>query len=260
MAKKDPLAAKQAKQKKLAIGGGVLLLAVLAFQVPRTMKMLHSPGNVTTSASTAPAATTPGATPLAPPSLDGSSASTATAGTDGSSGNTGASTSSDGVIDPSNPLPANSGQLISFNRFKSKDPFVQQVNDCTSGDCAGASASGASASGATGSGSGGTSGAGTNGTSTSTGGSRGSAAVARATTASISVNGAVSKVTMGHTFPSGDPVFVLVSLTAKQAKISISGGSLATGAATVTLRLGKPVKLQNTADGTLYTLRLVGTS
>ncbi len=267
--KKDPLKAKQAKQKKLAIGGGVLLLAVLAFQVPRTMKMLHSPGNVTTSASTAPAATTPGSTPLAPPSLDGSSAATASAGTTGSSG-TGSATSADGVVDASSGMPANSGQLISFNSFKSKDPFVQQVQDCPNGACsapATPAASGSSSGGSGSTGSGTSSSSGTKKVSTSGGGlgsgsSNGTTSFAaqKATTATIAVNGVASKVTVGHTFPSSKPVFVLVSLTPKQAKISISGGSLDSGAATFTLGLGKTLKLQNTADGTIYTLTLAGTS
>ncbi len=48
-----------------------------------------------------------------------------------------------------------------------------------------------------------------------------------------------------------------MSLTAKAAKISIAGGSLANGS-TVTLSLGKPVTLMNTADGTRYVLVYVG--
>lgn len=259
-AKKDPLKAKQAKQKKLAIGGGVLLLALLAFQVPRTMKMLHPAGNVTTSASTAPATTTPGATPLAPPTLDGSSGSTASA----PAGNgTGSATSADGVVDASTPLPASSGQLVSFNRFKTKDPFVQQVQDCTSGACSGAStaapASASTSPAGTSSGSG-ASGAAAPTASAGAGGSGQTGSPLKATKASISVNGVVSKVAVGKTFPAGNPVFALASLTTKAAKIAISGGSLQGGAATVTLGLGKTLKLQNTADGALYTLTLVSTS
>ena len=52
------------------------------------------------------------------------------------------------------------------------------------------------------------------------------------------------------------PVFHLVSVTAHTAKISIAGGSYATGAQTVTLRENRPVTLMNTADGTRYTLIL----
>src|SRR5436305_5160107 len=108
MAKKvDPVAAKAAKQKKLAIVGGVLLLAVLAFQVPRTMKMLNGGGNVTPPASTVAVGTTATTgTSLAPPTLDGS---TSAAGSDATTGSS-AQTSADGVSDPSAPLPPNSGQ------------------------------------------------------------------------------------------------------------------------------------------------------
>ena len=256
MAKKkfDPKA-KAKRQKMIAAVGGVLLLGLLAFQVPRTMKLLHSPGNVTTSASTAPAATTAGSTPLAPPSLDGSSASTASGGTTGSS-DTASATSADGVVDASSGMPASSGQLIAFNRFKSKDPFVQQVADCATGDCSSTTPPAGASGAASGTGSGGTT-----GTSSSSGRSGSSGSSLKAvTTASISVNGTVSKVAVGKTFPSADPVFVLDSLKQKSAKISISGGSLEGGAPSITLSLGKTVKLQNTADGTLYTLTLVGTS
>ncbi len=58
------------------------------------------------------------------------------------------------------------------------------------------------------------------------------------------------------TDPSLVPIFHLVSVTAHTAKISIAGGSYATGAQTVTLRENKPVTLMNTADGTRYTLIL----
>jgi hypothetical protein len=58
------------------------------------------------------------------------------------------------------------------------------------------------------------------------------------------------------TDPAAVPVFHLVSVTAHTARISIAGGSYATGAQTVTLRENKPVTLMNTADGTRYTLIL----
>ena len=42
MAKKiDPIKAKAAKQKKIAIGGAVLLVLLMAVEVPKTMKRLH---------------------------------------------------------------------------------------------------------------------------------------------------------------------------------------------------------------------------
>jgi hypothetical protein len=260
-AKKDPLKEKQARQKKIAIVGGILLVGVMAFQIPRTMKMLHSSTPETTAASTT-ASATPGSTPLAPPSLDGSTASSASAGT----GSAGGATSADGVVDASSPLPASSGQLVSFSRFKTKDPFAQQVQDCANG-CASTPPAGATAGSTTSTGSGTVSGTttvpGVTGTGTNTPGSSPGSSGSSApnpTSASISVNGATSRVTVGQTFPSKTPVFVLVSLTSKAAKISISGGSIEGGAPTVTLTLGKTVRLQNTSDGALYVLRLAGTA
>ena len=77
MAKKkfDPKA-KAKRQKMIAAVGGVLLIGLLAFQVPRTMKMLKQ-NQGTSSSSTAATSTTavPGSTPLAPPALDGWAAS-----------------------------------------------------------------------------------------------------------------------------------------------------------------------------------------
>jgi hypothetical protein len=76
----------------------------------------------------------------------------------------------------------------------------------------------------------------------------------------ISVNAVKEGVNLDADFPAASPVFHLVSLTPKTAKISVAGGSLASGAPTLTLRLGKPVTLANTADGTRYRLVLVSTA
>jgi hypothetical protein len=266
MAKKiDPAVAKAAKQKKLAIVGGVLLLGLLAFQVPRTMKMLHGQGTVTTSASTAPASTTAtGSTPLAPPALDGGSTSAAASGTSGTS----AETSDDGVTDPSTPLPPTSGQLRSFSQFKSKDPFQQQVHDCVSGDscAAGPAPSGGSGgsptSAASGGGSSGVLGGGgsTAGASPAKSSPSAAAAARKPTTATISVNGTVEKVRVKAGFPAADPVFVLVAVTSKEAMIGIAGGSLESGADAIGLKVGRTLKLQNTADSATYVLKLVAVS
>src|SRR5581483_4339753 len=71
-------------------------------------------------------------------------------------------------------------------------------------------------------------------------------------------------VQVGSDFPTagvvfsqvGAPLFHLLSLTQKAAKVTIAGGSYANGAAALTLTVGQPVTLQNTADGTRYTLLL----
>jgi hypothetical protein len=259
MAKKkaDPKA-KAKRQKVFVAVGGVLLLGVLAIQVPRTMKMLK-PQDQTASSSTSSVATstTAGSTPLAPPTLDGAAAAAPGSGAPTSAASS--ATSADGVSDPSNPLPPNAGQLVSFSKFKSKDPFHQQVdvNCAAAGGCAsGSTKPSSSKTPATAPGS------------TSSVGSTPSALIThaskpvpmKATTATISVNGVGSTVAVGSAFPAGVPVFTLVSLTSGGAKIGIAGGSYEDGAATATLKKGRTVTLMNTADGRRYVLRLVAAS
>jgi hypothetical protein len=60
-------------------------------------------------------------------------------------------------------------------------------------------------------------------------------------------------------FPTGQPLFTLVSLTKDAAEIAVSGGSYQNGAPTVTLKKGKTLTLMNTADGARYELLLVAT-
>jgi hypothetical protein len=85
----------------------------------------------------------------------------------------------------------------------------------------------------------------------------------------ISLNGTLYTVAVGTDFPTASstdasvvPLFHLISATAHSAKISIVGGSYASGAPAVTLLENKPVTLMNTADGTRYKLILkpVGTA
>src|SRR5919201_4424669 len=82
MAKKiDPVKAKEAKQKKIAIGGAVLLVLLLAVEVPKTMKRLHgSSGPDWRTAQPAPTAGTTAAPPtgLAAPTLAGGNPAPAT--------------------------------------------------------------------------------------------------------------------------------------------------------------------------------------
>jgi hypothetical protein len=248
MAKKIDPKAKAKRQKIYAGIGGVILLAVLAFQVPRTLKMMH-PADASSS-SPAPA-TTPASTPtpISAPSLSGGNAAAASAAPGG-----------DGITDPDAvPLPQ-SGQLLAFGLFRSKDPFVQQLNlngaTGPAGPVSPGGPTGASGPAAGGSGAGGGGGS----TPTSTPASTPAAPATPLTTAVISVNGAPESVQVGGTFPTADPYFKLVSLTKKGAKISIAGGSLENGAPTVTLTKSKALTLMNTADGTRYVLRLVSIS
>ena len=255
MAKKkvDPKA-KAKRQKVILAVGSVLLLGVLAIQVPRTMKMLK-PQDQSLSSSTSSVATptTAGSTPLAPPTLDGAAAASPGASAAPSSAASSA-TSADGVSDPSNPLLPNAGQLVSFSKFKSKDPFHQQIaTEClsaaASGDCAARAGSARPASKTS---------AGSTASALITGSPK--PVAVKAATARISVNGTGNNVTVGSSFPAGAPVFTLVSLTSSGAKIGIAGGSYENGAPTVSLKKGGTVTLMNTADGTRYVLRFVATA
>jgi hypothetical protein len=233
MAKKhvDPLKAKQKRQKIIAAVLGVVFLGVLAFTGPKTWKQLHpkAPPIPTTTTATA---TPPTGTPtLAAPTLQG-------AGQDAS-----ATASTTGSL-ASATLTVQDGQLASFSRFASKDPFAQQLSD----DETGSTSTGSSSS----------SGSSSPDNTTSIPGNEPAPG-----TAVISVNGTLLTVTVGDDFPETSPtdptlvpLFHLVSLTAHTAKISIVGGAYSSGAKTITLKENKRVTLMNTADGTRYTLVL----
>jgi hypothetical protein len=234
MAKKVDLKAKAKRQKMIAAGGAVLLLAVLAFQVPRTMKMLNAQ-----PAPPPPAAVAPGAVPSDPSVLP----------TPGAVGGGAAPTASgDGTLVDSDPLPTPAtGQLFSFGRFASKDPFVEQVDETIAGGSAGSTPTPTPTPSSP--------------AETPAGGvfqpgpTAGSPGVAGS--AVISVNGVQETVAAGGEFPKDSPVFRLVKVVGGEARIGIAGGALASGSPTVTLRKGKAVTLVNTADGTRYELKLV---
>ena len=215
MAKKIDLKAKAKRQKIVAAVLGVLLLAVLAYEVPSMLKVMNkkpAPPPVIAAPAGTPVAGAPAATPVSAPT----------------------------TLSDSDPAPqAGSGQLVSFDRFHNKDPFAQQANLPTAPATPAKPAvpppppppppppAGTKQ------------------------------PVTKPTSATIAINGAREDVKVGATFPSSDPVFTLVSLTGKTAKIGIAGGTLSTGTSTVTLTKGKKLTLMNTADGTRYELVLV---
>jgi hypothetical protein len=240
MAKKvDPLKAKERKQKILAAVLGVIFLGLVAFNGPRVWKQLHPPAPAQASEPTETTAAPPPGTPtLAAPTLQGA-------------GQTPPATTGTGTVAPAETTPpVQDGVLASFSRFASKDPFAQQLSDGKSGSPT----------------TGGSSGSGSSSKSPAPdGGDDGSSPGIAPTPGSavITVNGTPYQVTVGTDFPQASttdptivPLFHLVSLGARTAKISIVGGSYANGARTVTLTQNKPVTLMNTADGTRYTIVL----
>jgi hypothetical protein len=226
----DKARAKAQKQKRLAIILCAVLGLVLVYEVPHTLKLMkHSPAPVAAAATTTQATTIPGATPSTPGQQVPAPSQT-----------TNIVASVQATPDP--------GQLTEFTKFASKDPFNAEVQP-RSGDAGGGTPAGPTPSG--------------------TGPSPGPGSTPKAppspppTTAVISLNGELMPVNTGAAFPvSGatyervGSLFQLVSLTARSAKVSIVGGSYADGSNVLTLDVGKAVTLQNTADGTKYTLIL----
>jgi hypothetical protein len=252
----DPAQAKAKKQKKILIVGGILLVALLAFQLPKVLKQNKAPG-------TAPAVTAPGKGGTPPP---GGGAALASA-------------PGDAANLPNEPDPApvpQEGQLVSFNLFRSKDPFVPQLSASSTGD-----------SGTTGSGEPQTPPSSTPAETppasepptasppastppattppaseppASEPPSTEPPAEKAATSATISVNGISEAVKIGDAFPKANPLFRLLSIKDGVAKITIAGGSLQDGSEAVSLTKDEPLTLMNTADGTKYVIRLVSVS
>jgi hypothetical protein len=213
-------AARERKQKIFVVAGALVLLLLLAIQLPKLMggsgsstasttQETTTPGDATTPG--APAPTAPGAVPVA-------------------------------LVDTDRPLPAEPGQLRSFSGFKMKDPFVQQVvqpepepvravtpkrakkkTQTPSKDFS--AAKGATAPGVT----------------------------------VVAVNGVRHALKPGGKFPAESPVFVLVSVkpAAKTAVVGILGGKYANGAHTTKLEVGKPLVLVNTKTNSRYRVVLV---
>jgi hypothetical protein len=270
MAKRvDPLKAKQAKQKKIAAVGAVLFLALVAVQGPKTLKMLQGPPQAT--AETAAPTPTPAPTGTVPAPTQAP-----TTGTAAPSPVADLASIADSDVAPV----AEEGQLATFERFESKDPFVQQAAPVAApaeGEAA-ADPDGTDASAPTPAPGGGSSAGPDDGASGFTGGltdeERGvggsgsgsgstptpaqpsAPTVAEATR--IAVNGVVEDVAIDTPFPKDEPTFVLVSVAkdGKSVQIGIAGGEYAGGGDTMTLSVGKKLTLQNTADGARYELEL----
>ena len=212
-------AARERKQKIFVVVGGVVLLGLLALQLPRLL------GG--SSSSAAPAVETTAGDPAA---TTGTQTPTQTRVV---------------LLDTDRPLAPAPGKLSSFTVFTSKDPFIQQV------------VSPSPPGGSPGTAGGKQSGTKDSPEASSKGFTVGGAPATLATV--ISVNGARQVLVPGAAFPAADPVFVLVGEQpdAKAVVIGIAGGAYASGAKTTKLKVGKPLVLVNTTTGARYRLVLV---
>jgi hypothetical protein len=225
--------AKDRRTKKVAIGLSVVLVAVLAFEVP---KLMHS----SSSSSPPPATTTTDA------SAAGSTTPAATA--PGTAAAAVALTTSSTKLPNSDLAPRHSlGQLYSFSRFAGKNPFAQQLSNAAPTGTQTAGSLTSSVSG---------------GTAASSAGPahHPSRTLAATGAARISVNGQIEVVRVGASFPSSNLLFRLVGASHGGVRIGIANGSYSSGAHTVTLTLGRSLTLVDTADGIRYKIRLLAAS
>ena len=245
MAQKRDIAADKARKQKIMLAvAGVALIGLAAIQVPKLMKSDSAPAAApaaeTTSAATTTAPTTAAAVTTTVPSTTVATAKPAAFVA--------------GVGLPGTPVvPAAKSQLASFTLFQPGDPFVQQVDDAASapGDAVAPAAeppADAAAPEAPAAVPG-------DGTAASGGSASEKPAIKYAT---VMFDGKPQQLQVKDKFPKGDPMFVLVSLKKKQAKIGVAGGTFDDGQ-TVTLALGKKLTLLNTATGVRYELKLVYT-
>lgn len=209
---------KARKQKIILACLGVVFVLLVVIQGPKTLKLLN--GTPAAPVVAGPTTTTTPAVSATPPSVVAVPPSALVS-----------------AVQPT----VDAGQLREFSHFASKDPFASQAPTPST-----------------------TSTTATSTTPTSTTQKAPPAPPSPPpTSAVISLNGDLMSVTVNTDFPTSGTVFSrigslfhLESLTKTAAKVTIVGGSYADGAPALTLTLGKPVTLQNTADGTRYTLVL----
>jgi hypothetical protein len=237
----DIRAAKDRRAKKMAIGGAVLLVAILAFELPHYLggKSSSPSAAATTASDTTAGSTTPSATGTPAATASGTAAAAAPM------------SASSTKLPNSDVSPARTkSQLYSFDTFAGKDPFVQQVSTTqpsSSGSVPPATSAPTSSAPAQ--------------TASSTSVQQTSArTLASSGVATIAVNGKSETVRVGKSFPSANPVFRLVSLAHGSVNIGIANGSYTSGAQTVRLSSGRSLTLVDTASGVRYTVRLLSAS
>jgi hypothetical protein len=212
-------AARERKQKIFVVIGGIVLLGLLAFQLPKLLGGSDSAAPPPAAAETTGGETEPGtpgttATPVA-------------------------------LVDTDRPLVLGPGQFHSFSEFALKDPFVQQITERKEteiGSSAGASGSASKPRARP--------------KAPSRSFSVGEAA-AGATI--LSVNGIRHVLEPGGFFPASDPVFVLVSEQpgAKTVVVGLRGGKYENGDRRTRLRVGKQIVIVNSTTRARYRLVLV---
>jgi hypothetical protein len=242
---------RQAKKKKMLLVLVPVLVIVLVLTVPRTLKQLRgseaAPTDSTTPASTDAGdagSTTPaesGAAPAAPPISTDPQAVAASA--------------KELLEETDAPPDPDEGQLVSFTRFEARDPFAQLVDDqpedTSTTDPSGAAPPTTPSPTATPAPT-------TPAPTTPPPTDPGNGGTTEPIQVKISVNGRVSVVDVGDTFPENDPAFEIISIGSDSIEIGLVSGSFSNGADTLTVKLGEPVTLISQPDGARYTIKLLG--
>ena len=259
MAKKQntAAAARERKQKIFVAVGFVILAGLMVLQGPKLLKAFKG------DSTAAPAAQPAAATPATDPATGTPVASPSTSATFVKAPKSSKAELAGVVIVPEQPVKAGDGQLNSFSRFESKDPFVQQVKDeplltpaqvgglkaqasgtadaATKKAAAAAAAAAAAGAGAP---------AGQAGT-----GSTPSVPIAL-NMAMLRVNGNLHFVELKKRFPKSDRAFELKTIKPGRVSIAVADGSFV-GGGTLVLRLGRQTTLVNTATGARYVVKLL---
>jgi hypothetical protein len=211
-------AARERKQKIYVVVGGLLLVALLAFQLPKLLGGSSSPDAATaTTTDTSAVEGQPIVTP--------------------------------GIVTPVSPATpvSQTSKLTSLSVFSAKDPFIQQAVTPISSVGDGAATAGKDAGGAKAAKPDVTkSQAFTTGTPTST-----------ATIVVVNGHRQALTPGQKFPASDPVFVLVAENPKAKTVSIGIAGGGYESGGATTTLKVGKPLELVNTATGARYQIKLV---
>jgi hypothetical protein len=178
-------AQKDAKQKKVLFLLVPVFLILVVWQGPKTLKAFTGGSSATPPPVAATTATTPSPAPGSP--------------APGSPAPSGGGSLPDTDVKPA-PL---DGQLVSFSRFRGRDPFALTAPPSDSSD----------------------------------------SATPADSDATIEVNGTSEDLSIDDTFPAGDPTFTLVDVSAQSASIGLVSGTFSNGDETIAINVGETLVL-----------------
>lgn len=232
---------KDAKQKKLLLVLIPVFVLLLVWQGPSYLKMLKgdtaaTPTETSPSTETLPDGTPPDPSTAPPPSTSVPGGTEPGVPTDGSTS----------LPDSDQPAPADSGQLVSFERFVGKDPFKQLVDTSPTVSEPTVSPVPSPTPGGTG------------GTPPPDDG--GSDDDLEPVAAVIKVNGEKETVSLDGKFPKDEELFVLKKLTRTSAWIGLVSGEFSNGKDAIEVEVGDTLNLVSQPDGIRYTIKVLRVS